>query len=101
LTRKGFEEYIAVLKLIKSFIFLEGVYMNWASKFLFALMAVVLVSSFAAQPAHAYVDPGIIASLYQVLYVAIFGIAAGVVVKPFKMMQRLIARIREMLGAQK
>jgi len=34
--------------------------------------------------AHAYVDPGLLGSLYQIIYVFVFGILAGWVLRPFK-----------------
>jgi len=35
-------------------------------------------------PAWAYVDPGIMASLYQLVYVLIFGVLLGWIIKPYR-----------------
>jgi hypothetical protein len=48
--------------------------------------------------AYGYVDPGLMASLYQVLYVAIFGVALGFVVKPVNAIKGFYQRIKLKLG---
>jgi hypothetical protein len=50
-----------------------------------APMALVLAAALVLAPgaAHAYVDPGFLSSVYQFAYVAIFGVLAGVVFRPW------------------
>jgi hypothetical protein len=48
-----------------------------------------------ASPAYAYVDPGILTVLYQMIYVAGFGILAAVVFAPYRYLKSVW---RELLG---
>ena len=46
--------------------------------------------------AYAYVDPGLISSLYQALYIAVFGVAMGVVVKPARFFAGLFHKFKRL-----
>lgn len=48
-----------------------------------AALLVALVIVFYSSPAFAYMDPGIVASLFQSLYVIVFGVAAAWIIKPW------------------
>ena len=41
----------------------------------------------------AYVDPGILGALYQMVYVAIFGVAAAVIFKPWAFIKGTVRRM--------
>ena len=47
---------------------------------------------FLPSPAFAYVDPGILAALYQVVYVFIFGVLASWIFKPWRYLKSLLFR---------
>jgi hypothetical protein len=57
-----------------------------------------LLISFSPGYAYAYVDPGFLGSLYQIVYMLIFGVLAGWVLRPYKylvaMFEKLKARIK-------
>lgn len=61
---------------------------------LLAPLAALLLS---AVPARAYVDPGIVGSLYQLVYVAVFGVLLGYLCKPLKAAAALWERARAAL----
>ncbi len=48
-----------------------------------SLLLAIAFWTFPAR-AHAYIDPGLLGSLYQIIYVLIFGVLAGWVLRPFK-----------------
>ncbi len=47
--------------------------------------------------AQAYVDPGFLGSLYQMIYMFIFGVAAAWVLKPFRYISALYKRMKDRL----
>ena len=62
-----------------------------------ALVAIALLAS----PAWAYVDPGIVATLYQLAYVIMFGALTALVFKPIRFIKTSFQRLRERLGRTK
>jgi hypothetical protein len=58
-------------------------------------MDVGLFAALAASgsPLFAYVDPGIIGTLYQMVYVAIFGVVAAVIFKPWGFIKAQFMRL--------
>lgn len=46
-----------------------------------------------ARPLFAYVDPGIVGTFYQMIYVAIFGVIAAVVFKPWGFIRAQFRRV--------
>jgi hypothetical protein len=44
-------------------------------------------------PLFAYVDPGIVGALYQMVYVAIFGVVAAVIFKPWGFIKAQFTRL--------
>ncbi len=44
--------------------------------------------------AQAYVDPGFLGSLYQMIYMFVFGVAAAWVLKPFRYLSALYKRVK-------
>lgn len=48
-----------------------------------------------AGPAHAYVDPGVVGSFYQVVYVVVLGAVLGFIVTPFKKAAAFLAGVRD------
>jgi hypothetical protein len=44
-------------------------------------------------PLFAYVDPGIVGALYQMVYVAIFGVVAAVIFKPWGFIKAQFIRL--------
>jgi len=65
--------------------------------------ALLLAISFWTYPerAHAYVDPGLLGSLYQILYVFIFGVLAGWVLRPFKFISMKVKALKSRFSAKK
>lgn len=61
-----------------------------SKKFLAFILAVVLFP----ETSHAYVDPGFLGALYQVVYMFIFGVLAVWVLKPFKIIGTFFKRIK-------
>lgn len=55
--------------------------MSHMSAFCVGLMT--LIASLTPSIAHAYVDPGFFSSIYQFVYVILFGFAASLVFKPW------------------
>jgi hypothetical protein len=47
----------------------------------------------SGSPLFAYVDPGIIGTLYQMVYVAIFGVVAAVIFKPWGFLKAQFLRL--------
>ena len=45
------------------------------------------------QTAFGYVDPGIVGSLYQMLYVLVFGVIAAWVLKPWKWLKHMFQKL--------
>jgi hypothetical protein len=50
--------------------------------------------------AHAYVDPGLLGSLYQIIYVFVFGILAGWVLRPFKYISAKYKELKTRLSSK-
>ncbi|MFQ5477296.1 MAG: hypothetical protein ACE5E4_01635 [Candidatus Binatia bacterium] len=50
--------------------------------------------------AEAYVDPGVIATLYQLVYVLVFGLLLGLVTKPIALVRRLAAKLRAFFSSR-
>ncbi len=48
-------------------------------------------------PAHAYVDPGILSTLYQALYALVFGAAAAWIMRPWAWLKSLLPGQRRKL----
>ena len=64
-----------------------------------AIATLILVPVVAIESnAYAYVDPGLISSLYQALYIAIFGVAMGVVVKPARFFMGLVQKFKSLFS---
>lgn len=59
-------------------------------------MLTVLVVFFAT-PAYAYVDPGFLGSLYQMVYMLIFGVFAGWVLRPYRYIAALFHKLKSRL----
>lgn len=54
----------------------------------------VTVAPHIVQPVlFAYVDPGILGAIYQMVYVAIFGVAAALIFKPWAFIKHTFRRI--------
>jgi hypothetical protein len=51
--------------------------------------------------AHAYVDPGLLGSLYQMIYVLIFGVLAGWVLRPFKFISMKFKALKSRFSRKK
>lgn len=65
-----------------------------------ALVVLILLS--CVQPAQAYVDPGIVGSLYQIVYVLVLGAVITFVVNPFKQAGAFFTRLKNrLLGKSK
>lgn len=59
------------------------------------LMVVALAAvGLAAAPAWGYVDPGIVATLYQLGYLVTFGLLTALVLKPFRFLKSSLERLR-------
>lgn len=52
---------------------------------------------FCPRPAAAYVDPGVVGSLYQIIYVVVFGALLGFVARPYKYLTSLFDRLKKKL----
>jgi len=57
------------------------------------LWITLLVLSIPA-PAHAYVDPGFLGSLYQMAYILVFGVVAGWVLRPYRYITSVFKRLK-------
>ena len=51
--------------------------------------------------AHAYVDPGLLGSLYQMIYILIFGVLAGWVLRPFKFISMKYKELKTRFSTKK
>ena len=56
-----------------------------------------LILALTPAVAHAYVDPGFLGSLYQMIYMFVFGVAAAWVLKPFRYLSSLLKRVKTRL----
>lgn len=62
---------------------------------------VVLVAcALVPDTAHAYVDPGIVAVLFQYVYVAVFGLLTLLFVRPVRAVKGAIKRVRSLFGGK-
>ena len=59
------------------------------------IVCTALFFAFYPGIAHAYVDPGFLGSLYQMIYMFIFGVAAAWVLKPFRYISALYKRMKD------
>lgn len=59
---------------------------------------VIVASALAPDTAHAYVDPGIVAVLFQYVYVAVFGLLTLLFVRPVRAVKGAIKRVRAWFG---
>jgi len=50
---------------------------------------------------HAYVDPGLLGSLYQIIYILIFGVLAGWVFRPFKFISMKFKELKSWFSRKK
>ena len=50
-----------------------------------------------ATPAYAYVDPGFLGSLYQMVYMLIFGVLASWVLRPYQYLTSLFQKLKSRL----
>jgi len=57
-------------------------------KSLYIIVGVVLIPSIS----NAYVDPGFLSGIYQMLYVFIFGVVGVLIFKPFKYLKSLFKK---------
>lgn len=53
------------------------------------------------EKAHAYVDPGLLGSLYQIIYIFIFGVLAGWVLRPFKFISMKFKALKSRFSRKK
>lgn len=49
------------------------------------------------EPAYAYVDPGFLGAMYQMIYMFIFGVLAAWVMKPLKIIGEFFRKIKARL----
>jgi len=70
--------------------------------FLSVRIGIAALAAFALVPgtAHAYVDPGIVAVLFQYVYVAVFGLLTLLFVRPVRMVKEAIKRVRSLFGGK-
>ena len=66
----------------------------WKRTFRFLIAGAVL-GLLVPSTAHAYIDPGILASLYQALYVLIFGAITAYIVRPWRYVKSLFRKSAE------
>ena len=59
-----------------------------------AICVTVLMIVLVPEPAHAYVDPGFLGALYQMVYMFVFGVLAVWVMKPFKLMAAFFRKMK-------
>ena len=61
----------------------------------------MLAATIIAMPrvAHAYVDPGIIGTLYQLGYMLVFGVLLTAVMKPVRFLQHLLQRFKSFFSS--
>ncbi len=57
-------------------------------------LALVIIA-LCVRPAHAYVDPGIVGSLYQVVYVLVLGAVVSFVVNPFQRLKAFFTSLKD------
>ena len=51
--------------------------------------------------AHAYIDPGLLGSLYQIIYIFIFGVLASWVLRPFKFISMKFKELKSRFSRKK
>jgi hypothetical protein len=57
-------------------------------------VAIVLCLLVLPSLAYAYVDPGVLSALYQLMYIAIFGLITAVIFRPWAFLKTKISRFR-------
>ena len=65
-----------------------------------ALLMAIAIWTFPER-AHAYVDPGLLGSLYQIIYIFIFGVLAGWVLRPFKFISMKLKALKSRFSGKK
>ena len=58
------------------------------------ILKLTVFAVFFATPAYAYVDPGFLGSLYQMVYMLIFGVFAGWVLRPYRYLTSLFQKLK-------
>jgi hypothetical protein len=74
--------------------------MSRSPSILLLALALVAAPLLVPRDAHAYVDPGIVAVLFQYIYVAVFGLLTLLFVRPVRMVKNAFRRLRTMLGGR-
>ena len=66
---------------------------------MFRVFVIAFILGAWSGPAHAYVDPGILSTLYQALYAIVFGVAAAWIMRPWAWLKTLFPARRRKLDA--
>jgi hypothetical protein len=61
----------------------------------------LIVTAFLHTPVYAYVDPGILGSAYQLLYMLFFGVLVGMVTRPWLLVKAMYKKYFGRFSKQK